>query len=92
MSPIQYGKMPGSGWVCTNNRCWLRLSGIMCFVAIEAELKTRKCQGNGGVYINSDCWPRLSGKKSFVVVSAELKNPCCHGFWIKTLSYLTPKH
>jgi hypothetical protein len=44
----------------------------MCFVAIEAELKTRKCQGNGGVYINSGCWPRLLGKKSFVVVSIEL--------------------
>jgi hypothetical protein len=69
--------MPGSGWVCTNNRCWLGLSRIMCFVAIEAELKTRKCQGNGGVYINSGCWPRLSGKKSFVAISVELKNPCC---------------
>jgi len=42
MSLIQYGKMPGSGWVCTNNRCWLRLLGIMCFVAIEAKFKTRK--------------------------------------------------
>jgi len=45
MFPVQYGKMPGSGWVCTNNRCWLGLSGIMCFVAIEAELKTRKMPG-----------------------------------------------
>jgi hypothetical protein len=82
MSPVQYGKMPRTGWVCTNNRCWLGLSGIICFVAIEAEFKTRKCQGNGGVYINSGCWPRLSGKKSFVVVSVELKNPCCQGFRI----------
>jgi len=46
----------------------------MCFVAIEAELKTRKCQGNGGVYINNRCWPRLLGKKGFVAVPAELKN------------------
>jgi hypothetical protein len=29
MFPVQYGKMPGSGWVCTNNRCWLGLSGII---------------------------------------------------------------
>jgi hypothetical protein len=66
--------MPGSGWVCTNNRCWLGLSGIMCFVAIEAELKTEKCQGNGGVYINNRCWPTLLGIKCFVAVEAELKN------------------
>jgi len=45
MSPIQYGKMPGSGWVYTNNRCWLGLSGIMCFITFEAELKTRKTLG-----------------------------------------------
>jgi hypothetical protein len=45
MFPIQYGKMPGSGWVCTNNRCWLGLSGILCFVAFEAKLKTRKTLG-----------------------------------------------
>jgi len=34
--------MTRSGWVCTNNRCWLGLSRIMCFVVIEAKLKTRK--------------------------------------------------
>jgi hypothetical protein len=45
MSLVQYGKMPKSGWVCTNNRCWLGLSRIMCFVAIEAELKIRKTPG-----------------------------------------------
>jgi hypothetical protein len=45
MSPVQYGKMPGSGWVCTNNRCWLGLLRIMCFAAIETELKTRKMPG-----------------------------------------------
>jgi hypothetical protein len=53
---VQYGKMLGSGWVCTNNKCWLGLSGIMCFVAFEAEVKTRKTPGNG-VYINSRYWP-----------------------------------
>jgi hypothetical protein len=45
MSPVQYGKMPRSGCVCTNNRCWLGLSGIMCFVAFEVELKIRKTPG-----------------------------------------------
>ncbi len=45
MSPVQYGKIPGSGCICTNNRCWLGLSGIMCFVAFEAELKTKKTLG-----------------------------------------------
>ncbi len=53
----------------------------MCFVAIEAKLKTRKTQGNGGVYINNRCWPKLSGIKCFVAIEAELKtsllNPNC---------------
>jgi hypothetical protein len=65
--------MPGSGWVCTNNRCWLVLSGIMCFVVIEAKLKTRKTLGKWWGYINSSCWPGLSGIKCFVVVEAQLK-------------------
>jgi hypothetical protein len=73
MSPVQYGKMPGSGWVCTNNRCWLGLSRIMCFVAIEAELKTRKCQGNGGVYIKAKkvLWLFLPNLKIHVVKDFE---------------------
>jgi hypothetical protein len=72
MSPIQYGKMSRSGWVCTNNRCWLRLSRIMCFVTFEVELKTRKMPRNG-VYINNRCWPGLSRIKYFVVVEVKLK-------------------
>jgi hypothetical protein len=67
--------MPGSGWVCTNNRCWFGLLGIICFVTFEAELKTRKMPRNG-VYINSGCWPGLLGIKCFVVVEAELKTIC----------------
>jgi hypothetical protein len=73
MSLVHYGKMPGSGWVCTNNRCWLGLSRLMCFVDVETKLKHEKCQGNGGVDINSRCWLGLSGIKCFVAVEAELK-------------------
>ncbi len=35
-------KCQGNGRVCLNNKCWFGLSGIMCFVVVEAELKTRK--------------------------------------------------
>jgi len=73
MSLVQYEKMTGSGWVCTNNRCWLGLSGIMCFVVIEAKLKTRKTPGKWRGYINNSCWLGLSGIKCFVAVKAQLK-------------------
>jgi hypothetical protein len=73
MSLVQYGKMPGSGWVYTNNRCWLGLLRIMCFVAFKPNLKQEKCQGNGRVHINNRCWHGLLGIKCFVDVEAELK-------------------
>jgi hypothetical protein len=72
MSLVHYGKMPGSGWVCTNNRCWLWLSGIMCIVLLKLNLKQEKRQGNGGVYINNRCWHGFSGIKCFVAIEAEL--------------------
>jgi hypothetical protein len=65
--------MTGSGWVYTNNRCWLGLSRIMCFVVIEAKLKTRKTPGKWRGHINSSYWPGLSGIKCFVAVEAQLK-------------------
>jgi hypothetical protein len=55
---LKQEKRQGNGEVYINNRCWHGLSGIKCFVVVEAELR---------------CWPRLSRIKYFVVVEAELK-------------------
>jgi hypothetical protein len=37
---LKQEKCQGNGGVYINNRCWPRLLGIKCFVAVEVELKT----------------------------------------------------
>jgi hypothetical protein len=36
---LKQEKHQGNGGVYINNRCWLGLLGIKCFVVVEAELK-----------------------------------------------------
>jgi len=55
---LKQEKHQGNGGVYINTRCWLGLSGLKCFVVVDAELR---------------CWPGLLGIKCFVVVEAELK-------------------
>jgi hypothetical protein len=37
---LKQEKHQGNGGIYINNRCWLGLLGIKCFVVVEAELKT----------------------------------------------------
>jgi hypothetical protein len=50
---LKQEKRQGNGRVYINSRCWPGLSGIKCFVAVEAELKIGipNCSMLKGVHI-----------------------------------------